>query len=99
MAINDVVQASSARISLEAPTLVRRLRRRLGDGEPGPWYTRPWATLGAMYAFMPLGLYLMWRYRSWPRWLKWANTVLGPLGAALSTYGARGVLGGSLPLL
>ena len=53
---------------------------------PRPWYTRSWVTLAAMYAFLPLGLYLMWRYRPWPRWFKWFNTIVGPALAAVSGY-------------
>jgi hypothetical protein len=38
------------------------------------------------YVFPPLGLYLMWRYKGWPVWLKAAVTVVGLTLAALSTY-------------
>ncbi|HZP26842.1 MAG TPA: hypothetical protein VFB90_07325 [Dehalococcoidia bacterium] len=51
-----------------------------------PWYTKGWVTGAAMYVFLPAGLYLMWRYRDWPRWFKWANTIVGPMIAAVWTY-------------
>ena len=38
------------------------------------------------YVFPPLGLYLMWRYKGWPGWLKVAVTVLGLSLAAVSSY-------------
>ena len=88
----------AARPLSRGTTLVSRLSRRADGGEFGPWYARPWVTFVAMYVFLPLGLYLMWRYRPWPRWLKWANTILGPLGALLWTYIARRLMGDSLPL-
>jgi len=51
-----------------------------------PWYTQPWVTLAGMYIFLPFGLYHMWRYRRWPLWLKWFNTLFGPAFAAVSGY-------------
>jgi len=53
---------------------------------PPPWYTRPWVTIAAMYLFLPAGLYLMWRFRGWPRWLKWFSTLFGPAFGAVSGY-------------
>lgn len=57
-----------------------------GRPAPDPWYTRPWVTIAAMYVFLPAGLYHMWRFRGWPRWLKWFSTAFGPLFAAISGY-------------
>jgi hypothetical protein len=51
-----------------------------------PWYTRPWVTIAAMYVFLPAGLYHMWRFRGWPRWLKWFSTLFGPAFAVVSGY-------------
>jgi hypothetical protein len=51
-----------------------------------PWYAAPWVTIAAMYVFLPAGLYHMWRFRGWPRWLKWFSTVFGPACAAVSGY-------------
>ena len=42
--------------------------------------------LAAGYVFPPLGLYLMWRYRSWSGWVKSAVTVIGSAFAVISTY-------------
>jgi len=42
--------------------------------------------LASGYVFPPLGLYLMWRYKDWPRRLKAAVTVLGLSLAAVSSY-------------
>ncbi len=50
------------------------------------WYASPWVMLAAGYVFPPLGLFLMWRYRSWPRWVKGVITVAGSALAAISTY-------------
>ncbi len=50
------------------------------------WYASPWVMLAAGYVLPPLGLYLMWRYRPWPRWVKGLITVLGSALAAISTY-------------
>jgi hypothetical protein len=38
------------------------------------------------YVFPPLGLYLMWRYKPWPNWLKTVVTVTGLTLAAVSTF-------------
>ena len=38
------------------------------------------------YVFPPLGLYLMWRYKSWPASLKAVITVIGLTLAGISTY-------------
>ncbi len=76
--------------------LIRRLSRRGDDIWREPWYARSWATLIAMYAFFPLGVYLMWRYRPWPRWLKWLSTILGSvasvIGAIIGPLIARRIL-------
>jgi hypothetical protein len=53
---------------------------------PARWYAAPWVTIAAMYVFLPAGLYHMWRFRRWPRWLKWFSTVFGPAFAAVSGY-------------
>ena len=41
------------------------------------------------YVLPPVGLYLMWRYRSWPLWLKIGFTALGlalwPIGTYVSS--------------
>ena len=68
-------------------SLISRLSR-LGDDRGGElWYTRPWVTIAIMYAFLPAGLYHMWRYRGgWPRWLKWFSTIFGPAFAAFWGY-------------
>ncbi len=50
------------------------------------WYASPWIMLAAGYVFPPLGLFLMWRYRSWPRWVKSLVTVIGSALAIISTY-------------
>ena len=57
--------------------------------ETGPrsrWLSSPWAMLAAGYVFPPAGMYLMWRYQPWPRWVKGALTVLGSVLAVVSTY-------------
>jgi len=54
--------------------------------DPILWYTKAWVTMAAMYVFLPAGLYHMWRYRDWPVWFKWLNTVVGPVLAVVSTY-------------
>ena len=51
-----------------------------------PWHTRPWVTMAAMYVFLPIGLYHMWRFRGWPLWLKWFSTLFGPAFAVFSFY-------------
>ena len=51
-----------------------------------PWHTRPWVIMAAMYVFLPVGLYHMWRFRDWPGWLKWFSTVFGPAFAAVWAY-------------
>ncbi len=38
------------------------------------------------YVFPPAGLYLMWRYKRWPPWLKAGITVIGLSLAAVSSY-------------
>jgi len=42
--------------------------------------------IAAGYVFPPLGLYLMWRYRDWPVWTKFAFTVGGLSLAIVSSY-------------
>jgi hypothetical protein len=42
--------------------------------------------LASGYVFPPLGMYLMWRYRSWSPWLKGGLTVLGSVLAIVSSY-------------
>jgi hypothetical protein len=42
--------------------------------------------LASGYVFPPLGMYLMWRYRSWSPWLKGGVTVLGSVLAIVSSY-------------
>jgi hypothetical protein len=49
-------------------------------------YPRPWVTAAGMWIFLPFGIYHMWRYRSWPLWLKWSSTISGPAFAAVSSY-------------
>jgi hypothetical protein len=45
-----------------------------------------WATVLAGYVFAPVGIFLMWRYQPWPRWLKIGFTAVGvPLWIA-GTY-------------
>jgi|GEM_PF-2878173 len=73
-------------------TLIGRLSRQRDAGEAAPWYTRPWVTIAAMYVFIPfgpLGIYLMWRYRPWPRWLKALSTIAGPIGAVIGILVTR----------
>ena len=50
------------------------------------WFSSPWTMAAAGYVFPPAGMYLMWRYRPWPRWLKATLTVAGSAAAAVSTY-------------
>ncbi|MBI2912498.1 MAG: hypothetical protein HYY03_01100 [Chloroflexi bacterium] len=50
------------------------------------WYASPWVMLAAGYVFPPLGLFLMWRYRSWSLWVKGVVTALGSALAVISTY-------------
>jgi len=38
------------------------------------------------YVFPPLGLYLMWRYRTWPAPAKLALTIAGVSLAVVSSY-------------
>ena len=38
------------------------------------------------YVLPPLGLYLMWRYKDWPGWMKSGITVFGLLLWAVSSY-------------
>jgi hypothetical protein len=38
------------------------------------------------YVFPPLGLYLMWRYKDWPGWLKATVTFFGLSLAVVSSY-------------
>ena len=38
------------------------------------------------YVFPPLGLFLKWRYKDWPAWLKLAVTIKGLTLAGFSTY-------------
>lgn len=42
--------------------------------------------LAAGYVYPPLGLYLMWRYRTWPVAAKFALTVVGLSLAVVSSY-------------
>lgn len=77
---------------LSARSLVSRLSRRDNKQGPRPWYTRFWVTLAAMYAFLPLGLYLMWRYRPWPRWFKWLSTIMGTVASVIGAIIARRIL-------
>jgi hypothetical protein len=51
-----------------------------------PWHTSWWVTMAAMYVFLPVGIYHMWRFRGWPLWLKWFSTLFGPAFAVLSFY-------------
>ncbi len=71
---------------LGARSLVSRLGRLMDDERGVPWYARSWATFVAMYAFFPLGLYLMWRYKDWPASIKAAVTVAGLSLAAVATF-------------
>ena len=50
------------------------------------WYASPWVMLAAGYVLPPLGLYLMWRYRSWSLWVKGVVTAFGSTFAVISTY-------------
>jgi hypothetical protein len=50
------------------------------------WYENPWVMFGAGYVFPPLGLFLMWRYRSWPAWLKTGLTAFGLAMWVVGTY-------------
>jgi hypothetical protein len=55
----------------------------------GRWtslYRSPWAMVAAGYVFPPLGLYMMWRFRSWPVWVKGGITVFGSAAAIFFTY-------------
>lgn len=56
-----------------------------GQAKPR-WYASAWVMLAAGYVFPPLGLYLMWRYRSWSPWVKGVVTALGSTFAVISTY-------------
>ena len=56
------------------------------SGDARPWYTSGLVMIASGYVFPPLGLYLMWRYKAWPRSLKAVITVIGLALAALSTY-------------
>lgn len=81
-------------------TLVSRLSRQADNKDAGPWYASPWVTIAALYAFIPfgpIGIYLMWRYRPWPRWLKWLSTIAGPMGAIVGFFITRHILR-SLPV-
>lgn len=56
------------------------------EQEGGRWYASGWVMIAAGYVFPPVGLYLMWRYRLWPVWVKSAVTVAGSAMAIASTY-------------
>jgi hypothetical protein len=53
---------------------------------PARWYASGWVMLASGYVFPPAGLYLMWRYKPWPRWLKAGITVSGSCLAVVSSY-------------
>jgi hypothetical protein len=40
----------------------------------------------AGYVFAPAGLYLMWRYQSWPAWVKGGLTAFGLTMWVVGTY-------------
>jgi hypothetical protein len=50
------------------------------------WYENVWVAFLAGYVFAPLGLYLMWRYQSWPLWVKTSLTVFGLTAMVVGTY-------------
>jgi hypothetical protein len=61
----------------------------LEDTEPNTqraWYEHVLVAFLAGYVFAPLGLYLMWRYQSWPLWLKSALTAFGLAAMVIGTY-------------
>ncbi|HET8944820.1 MAG TPA: hypothetical protein VFO59_08575 [Dehalococcoidia bacterium] len=41
---------------------------------------------GAGYLLPPLGFYLMWRYQTWPVWVKASLTALGSVMAVAGSY-------------
>ena len=41
---------------------------------------------GAGYVLPPLGFYLMWRYQTWPAWVKASLTVAGSALALAGSY-------------
>lgn len=53
---------------------------------PKPWYENVWVAFLAGYVFAPLGLYLMWRYQTWPVWLKVSLTAFGLTAMVVGTY-------------
>lgn len=38
------------------------------------WYQKTWAAILFLFLFFPVGLYLMWKYTSWPKVAKWVIT-------------------------
>ena len=48
-----------------------------------PWYTQTWVAVVALVLFLPLGLFLMWRFQRWEVWIKTVITVVGSLFAIL----------------
>lgn len=60
------------------PSSAPRRRLRPAPGDRSLWYGTECAAFVAMYVFLPLGLYLMWRYGPWPLWLsllEWAKVA------------------------
>lgn len=48
------------------------------------WYEKSWITILLLILFFPIGLFLMWQYRSWNKWLKISLTSVGLLVVLLS---------------
>ena len=56
------------------------------SARPKAWYESLWATILTGYVFAPVGIFLMWRYRPWPLWLKGGLTVFGLTMWAVGSY-------------
>lgn len=41
---------------------------------PQKWYQKPFGIVLMLILFFPIGLYLMWRYATWPKSAKWVVT-------------------------
>ena len=44
--------------------------------EKKKWYKSTWFTILTLIFIFPLGLFLMWKYMDWKRWVKILITVL-----------------------
>ena len=61
----------------------------MADSAPAPrkaWYEHVVVAFLAGYVFAPLGIYLMWRYQTWPVWVKSSLTAFGLVAMVVGTY-------------